>query len=434
MLEKTALVIGGGIAGIQAALDIASSGNKVILVEKSPGIGGTMLQLHETFPTLDCSQCILTPQMARVVHHPDIKLRVNSTITKMNGFAGNFEVVIKKKATYVDEQVCTGCRICQENCPVKNTIDVFNAGLSKKPAISILSPLAVPAIPVIDPDHCKKLTSGTCGVCEKVCPAQAIRFGDKASEEIVKAGAIIIATGCKEMDPSVCTEYGGGAYPDVITGLQFERLISSTGPTGGKLLRPSDNTVPKTVVFIQCVGSRDESKAHTYCSGICCMYTAKHAMLYKQHVPDGEAYVFYIDIRSPGKRYDEFIRQVIEKNKILYLRGLVSRIIRINNKYRVYTEDTVMGKPVMIDADMAVLACAVEPREDAAELARITGITYDPDNFYTEAHPKVQPVETTTAGIFLAGAAQGPKDITASVVQGSAAAAKVLCLFAKETL
>ena len=434
-LHKTALVIGGGIAGIQAALDIADGDRKVILVEKSPSLGGKMAQLDETFPTLDCSQCILTPKMVEVAQHPNIRIMVNSTIGKVDGFVGNFKVTINRKATYVDEDKCIGCGVCQSKCPSEVAPNEFNAGLEKRPSIYIPFPQAVPAVPIIDPENCLKLTKGTCGICEKVCPAEAIRYDDEPKEIEVEVGAIIAAIGYREMNPSVYTEYGGNRYPDVITGLQFERLVSSTGPTGGELIRLSDGKVPRRIVFVKCVGSRDEDKGHTYCSGICCMYTAKHAMLYKHHVPDGDAYVCYIDIRSPGKSYDEFVRRAIEEDDVRYLRGRAGRIMKLKNgQYRVYTEDTLIGRPVAIDADMIVQASAVEAQGDAIKLAQILGISYDKDGFFNEAHPKLKPVETATAGIFLAGACQGPKDIPASVQQGSAAAAKVLSLFARDTL
>jgi heterodisulfide reductase subunit A len=434
-LNKTALVIGGGIAGIQAALDIADGDRKVILVEKSPSLGGRMAQLDETFPTLDCSQCILTPKMVEAAQHPNIEVRVNSEVGKVDGYVGNFDVTIRRRPTCVDPVKCIGCGICQEKCPVKNVPDEFNARLSTRPAIAMPFPQAVPAVPVIEAEYCLKLIKDKCGVCAKVCPAGAIDYTDQGSEETVKVGAIVVATGYKEMDPRVYTEYGGGTLPDVITGLQFERLVSSTGPTGGLLQRPSDGMVPKTVVFAQCVGSRDPSKGHDYCSGICCMYTAKHAMLYRHHVPDGQAYVSYIDIRSPGKDYEQFVRRAIEDEDVRYIRGRVGKIMRLKNgKYRVFTEDSLVGRPVAIDADMVVLASAVEPQDCAVELAQTLGIAYDGDAFYSEAHPKLKPVETASAGIFLAGACQGPKDIPASVQQGSAAGAKVLSLFAKDSL
>ncbi len=434
-LEKTALVIGGGIAGIQAALDIADGERKVYLVEKTPSIGGKMLQLDETFPTLDCSQCILTPKMVEAAQHPNIEILVNSEVSKLDGYVGNFEVTVTTKATYVNAEKCIGCGLCMDKCPSRTAPNEFNAGMNKRPAIYMPSPQAVPAVPVIDAEHCLKLQKDKCGVCEKVCPADAINYQDKEKEHVLHVGAIVVATGYREMDPSVYTEYGGMTYPDVLTGLQFERLVSSTGPTGGELVKPSDGSVPETVVFVQCVGSRDESKGHEYCSGICCMYTAKHAMLYKHHVPDGQAYVCYIDIRSPGKRYEEFIRRAIEEEDVRYLRGRVGKIKKLQNgKYRVYTEDTLVGRPVSIDADMVVLASAVEAQDNAKLLAQTLGISYDADGFYTEAHPKLKPVETASAGIYLAGVAQGPKDIPNSVQQGSAAASKVLSLFAKEVL
>ena len=434
-LEKTAIVIGGGVSGIQAALDIADGGRKVILVEKSPSLGGRMAQLDETFPTLDCSQCILTPKMVEAAQHPNIEIRANTTVKQVGGYVGNFEVTLARRPSCVDATRCITCGLCVTKCPVRDVADEFNAGLGKRRAIATPFPQAVPAMPVIDREYCLKFTKNKCGACEKICPAGAINYEDQGAEETVKAGAIVVATGYQEMSPAVYTEYGGATYPDVLTGLQFERLVSSTGPTGGKLARPSDGQEPKTVVFVQCVGSRDPSKGHEYCSGICCMYTAKHALLYKHHVPDGQAYVCYIDIRSPGKDYEQFIRRAIEEEDVRYIRGRVGKVQRRDDgRYRVYCEDTLVGRPVSIDADMVVLASAVEPQSDAASLAQTIGISYDTDGFYTEAHPKLKPVETATAGVFLAGACQGPKDIPASVQQGSAAAAKVLSLFAKEIL
>ncbi len=434
-LTRTALVVGGGIAGIQAALDIADGGRKVILVERSPSLGGKMAMLDETFPTLDCSQCILTPKMVEAAQHPNITIRVNSTVTKLDGYVGNFRATITRRATYVDEKKCIACGLCQSKCPAKTAPDEFNAGLGTRPAIATPFPQAVPAVPVINAEHCIKLTRGKCGACAKICPTGAVDFEDKGSEETVEVGAVVAATGYREMNQAVYTEYGGGTLPDVISGLQFERLVSSTGPTGGRLVRPSDGAVPKTVVFAQCVGSRDPSKGHAYCSGICCMYTAKHAMLYKHHVPDGMAYVSYIDIRSPGKDYEQFIQRAVEEDDVRYIRGRVGRIAPLKNgRYRVFTEDSLVGRPVQIDADMVVLACAVEPQDEAQTLAQTLGIAYDADGFYSESHPKLKPVETASAGIFLAGACQGPKDIPASVQSGSAAASKVLGLFSKEKL
>jgi len=431
---KTALVIGGGIAGIQAALDIADGEQKVILLERSPSIGGRMAQLDETFPTLDCSQCILTPKMVEAAQHPNIEIRVNTEVKQVDGYVGNFKVAVERRAIYVDPSKCIGCGICQAKCPSKTAPDEFSGRISTRAAIYMPFPQAVPAIPVIDAEHCLKFTRGKCGVCEKVCPADAIDFADTPQQEILDVGAIVVATGYQEMDPAIYTEYGGMKYPDVITGLQFERLISSTGPSGGKIQRLSDGKVPQRIVFVQCVGSRDESKGHTYCSGICCMYTAKHAMIYKHHVPEGKAYVCYIDVRAPGKSYEEFIRRAIEADDVRYMRGRVAAIKKNDDHYRVFTEDTLVGRPVTIDADMIVLASAVEPNENAKTLARILGISFDADGFYSEAHPKLKPVETATVGIFLSGACQGPKDIPTSVQQGSAAASKVLSLFAKKVL
>lgn len=345
-------------------------------------------------------------------------------------------------------EVCSTCGACVSFCPtnaitleditakkIEPILSEFDQGLGRRSAIYTPFPQALPKVPVIDKKSCMYFQNNACKMCASVCEPGAIHFDQEETVVQEDVGAIVVATGYEEMNPQVYTEYGGGTYPDVITGLQYERLISSTGPTGGELVRPSDGTVPKRIVFVQCVGSRDESKGHAYCSGICCMYTAKHAMLYKHHVPDGEAYVCYIDIRSPGKNYDEFIRRAIEEEDVRYLRGRVAGIRRLkNNRYRVFTEDTLAGRPVTIDADMVVLAAAVESRSDAEDLARVLGISYDSDGFYTEAHPKLKPVETASAGLFLAGACQGPKDIPSSVQQGSAAASKVLSLFARDML
>ncbi|SNB47188.1 CoB--CoM heterodisulfide reductase iron-sulfur subunit A family protein [Geobacter sp. DSM 9736] len=442
-VTKRALVIGGGIAGIQAALDIADAGQQVILVEREPSIGGHMAQLSETFPTLDCSQCIMTPKMVDVANHPNIKLYTYSEIEEVGGFIGNFQVTIRKKARSVDESKCTGCGVCTAKCPKKNIPNSFDCNRGMRPAIYVPFPQAVPNTPVIDRENCTRFLTGKCGVCQKVCGPGAVDYEQQDELVTEPVGAIVVATGFDLYDigpkpeDSIYEgygEFGYGTIPDVIDGLTFERLASASGPTGGKILRPSDGNEPKQVVFIQCVGSRAREKGISYCSKICCMYTAKHTMLYHHKVHDGQAYVFFMDARTPGKNYDEFWRRAVEEEEAVYIRGMVSRLYQKGDKIVVMGSDVLVGVQVEIEADLVVLATAVQAREGADSLAQKLGISYDKYNFYSEAHAKLRPVECATAGIYLAGACQGPKDIPETVSQASAAAAKVITLFAKDQL
>lgn len=429
-VNKKALVLGGGIAGIQSALDIADAGFEVVLVEKEPSIGGKMAQIDKTFPTLDCSACILTPKMVDASRHENIKLHTYSEIEKVEGFVGNFTVTIKKKARYVDMNKCTGCGICLSKCPSKVSSE-FDIGLGVTGAIYTPFPQAVPNKPVIDSVNCKYLQSGKCGVCKKVCPTGAILFEDK--DEIIKeeVGAIVVATGYDLFDHSVYGEYGGGRYKDVLTAMQFERLVNASGPSNGKIKRPSDGKSPKNIVFIKCVGSRDEAKGKSYCSKTCCMYTAKQAILMKEKYPDSQSYVFYMDARCAGKNYEEFYQRATQEYGVKYIRGRVSKIYPKGDKLVVKGEDSLVGKQVEVDADLVVLATAMISQSDASKIAQTLSFSYDNNNFFTEAHPKLKPVETNTAGIFLAGACQGPKDIPDTVSQASAAAAKACILFCK---
>jgi len=434
-VTKKALVIGGGIAGIQAALDIANAGQKVIMVEKDPSIGGHMSQLSETFPTLDCSQCILTPQMVNVAQHPNITLHTYAELEKLEGSIGNFQATIRLKAKSVDFKLCTGCGACTTKCPSKKIPNEFNEGLDMRTAIYTPFPQAVPNKPIIDRDNCRYYQTGKCKVCEKICPTGAIEF-DKEDQFITEdIGAVVLATGFNVLKPDFFPEYGYGKYKDVITGLQFERLASASGPTLGEIRRPSDGTVPKKIVFIACAGSRDPAKGIPYCSKICCMYTAKHAMLYQHKVHDGESYVFYMDIRAGGKNYEEFVRRAIEDDGANYIRGRVARVYEKDGKLIVKGVDTLMGaKPVEIEADMVVLASAGVANKGAESLAQKMHVSYDPYKFFAEAHPKLKPVETNTAGIYLCGACQAPKDIPDTVSMASGAAAKVIGLFSNDEL
>ncbi len=434
-VTKTALVIGGGVAGIQAALDIANTGHKVIMVEKEPSIGGHMSQLSETFPTLDCSQCILTPRMVEVAQHANITLYTYAEVESLEGFIGNFKVKIRKKAKSIDEKDCTGCGLCTTKCPQKKIPSEWEQGLGVRPAIYVPFPQAVPNKPVIDRINCTYYKTGKCKVCEKVCPTKAIRF-DQEDEVIEReVGAVVVATGFDIKRTDFFPEYGYDHHKDIIDGLQFERLASASGPTKGEIRRPSDGEIPKNIVFVACAGSRDVAKGIEYCSKICCMYTAKHAMLYKHKVHDGNAYVFYMDIRAGGKMYEEFTRRAIEEDGAKYIRGRVSKIYEKNGKLIVVGADTLMGaRQVEIEADMVVLATASIANKDSKDLAHKLHVSYDAHHFISEAHPKLKPVETNTAGIFLAGACQAPKDIPESVAQASGAAVKVACLFSNDEL
>ncbi|MCX6256698.1 MAG: CoB--CoM heterodisulfide reductase iron-sulfur subunit A family protein [Bacteroidia bacterium] len=434
-VTKTALVIGGGVAGIQAALDIANCGHKVIMVERDPSIGGHMSQLSETFPTLDCSQCILTPRMVEVAQHPNITLYSYSEVESVEGFIGNFKVKIRKKAKCVDEKDCTGCGLCTTLCPQKKIPSEFEQGLGFRPAIYVPFPQAVPNKPVIDKPNCTYFQKGKCRICEIKCPTKAIRFDQQDEILEVEIGAIVLATGFNILKTDFFPEYGYGKFKDVIDGLQFERLASASGPTLGEIRRPSDGKVPEKIVFVACAGSRDPAKGIPYCSKICCMYTAKHAMLYKHKVHEGNAYVFYMDIRAGGKMYEEFVRRAIEEDHAHYIRGRVSRIYEKNGKLIVKGADTLLNSmPVEIEADMVVLATAGVANDGAEELAQKFHVSYDGYKFFAEAHPKLRPVETNTAGIFLAGACQAPKDIPDSVAMASGAASKVAALFSNDEL
>jgi heterodisulfide reductase subunit A len=442
-LTRRTLVIGGGVAGIQAALDIADAGYPVVLVEREPSIGGKMAGLSETFPTLDCSQCILTPRMVEAGQHPNITLHTYSEVESVEGFVGNFRVTVRKKARYIDMEKCTGCGQCWNSCPSKKNPSTFDYGLGQRTAIYIPFPQAVPARPVIDAAACLKLSKGKCGICAKKCQPGAIRFDDEDRLVTEEVGAIVVATGYKlysvgrqQRNGRVTGygEYGYGRYADVIDSLQFERLLSASGPTGGEVCRPSDGKVPQSVVFISCVGSRDDAKGISYCSKICCMYNAKHTMLYKHKVHEGQAHVFYMDIRAGGKNYDEFVRRAIEQDGAHYHRGRVSKIVEQDGQLIVRGVDTLAGEPVTIHADMVVLAAAMCPSDGAETLAQKLNVGYDGNGFLSESHPKLRPVETNAAGVFVCGACQGPKDIPESVSQATAAAGKVLVMFSRQQL
>ena len=436
-VTKRALVIGGGIAGIQTALDVAEAGYEVDIVEKSPTIGGRMAQLDKTFPTLDCAACILTPKMVDASQNEKINLITYAELESVSGFVGNFTAKIRKKARYVDEDKCTGCGVCTEKCPSRKGLNEFNMGLNTRGAVYIPFAQAIPNVAVIDKSQCLHFRTGKCGLCEKNCSAGAIKFDQ--TEEILERqyGAIIVATGFKPIDASAFDEYAYCQSKDVVTSLEFERLMNAAGPSKGTLVCPSDGRHPKEIVFVQCVGSRcssDASKGKEYCSKICCMYTAKHAMLVREKYPDVKVHVFYIDVRTPGKNFDEFYRRAVEQYDVDYIKGQVGKVSVENGRLHVQGSNLIDNEQVHIDCDMVVLATAIEPDPTARAIGTMLTASMDTNDFFTEAHPKLRPVESPTAGVFLSGVCQGPKDIPETVAQASAAAAKVIGLLSKDSL
>jgi heterodisulfide reductase subunit A len=442
--SKRVLIVGAGIAGMQAALDIANSGYEVVLVDRWPSIGGHMHQLSETFPTLDCAQCILTPRTVDVGRHEKIKLHTYSEIEAISGEMGDFQVRIRRKPAYVNWDLCTACGTCTEQCPTSIPVEfdrnlelakvmrsgkVRHEGTGK--AIYTLSPQAVPKKPVIDTDYCTWFQKGKCRLCEKVCPVGAIDYEQQPAWFEERVGAIILATGFELYPLEKLGEYGGGQVPDVIDALAMERLLSASGPTAGIMRRPSDGKEPREVVWIQCAGSRDPELAMPYCSKVCCMYSAKQAMLYKHKVHDGQATIFYIDIRSAGKRYEEFVQRAMEEDRVLYVRGKVGKVFREGEKVVVWGVDTLAGLPVEVAADLVVISPAMIPSEGTRQMADMLGLAVDAFGWWTEAEGNLAPLETSRPGIFLAGAGSGPKDIPEAVAQGSGAAGKVLSLLTR---
>jgi len=430
-ITRKVLVIGGGVAGIQTALDLADTGYKVYLVEKEPSIGGMMARIDKTFPTMDCSICILAPKMSDVGHHPNVELLTNSEVSEVKGYIGNFHVKVLKKARYVTKD-CTACGECVKVCPIV-TANEFDVGLATRHGIYTPFAQAVPSTYIIDMNLClNKDGVVVCDKCIKACERQAIKFEMKPEIQEMEVGTIVVATGADVFDPSVIPDYGYGKFPNVITSLEFERLINAGGPSGGHLIRPSDKQIPKRVAFIQCVGSRSEKTGKPYCSNVCCMNTIKDSLLIKEHWPDTEIYVFYVDIRAYGKGFEDLYRRA-RKEGVVFIRGLPAEIREDKRTHNLWLigENTLKSELYRTNADMVILSIGLEARKDSETIQRLLSLSRNQDGFFLEAHPKLRPVDAATGGIFFAGCAESPKDIKDSVTQASAAAARAGILMAK---
>ncbi|MCJ7657604.1 MAG: CoB--CoM heterodisulfide reductase iron-sulfur subunit A family protein, partial [Anaerolineales bacterium] len=439
-INPNTLIVGGGIAGITAALELANAGNHVYLVEREPSIGGHMAQLDKTFPTLDCSACILTPKMVDVGQHPNITLLTYSEVEEVKGFLGDFNVSVRKKARYVNEEHCTGCGVCIEKCPFSVVDEVFEAGLGNRKIIYRPFPQAVPKYPVIDTENCVYFQRGKCKACQIFCPTTPNSIDFEQEDEILdlEVGNIILATGFDLFDTTQIPQYGYKRFDNVFTSLEFERMVNASGPTSGKIFLRDKATTPKSVVIIHCVGSRDENY-HKYCSNVCCMYSLKFAHLVHERVPDAEVYNCYIDIRTSGKGYEEFYNRLLEEGTH-FIRGKVAEVSDVarteeeEGNLIVQVADTLIGKQRRLPVDMVILSPAIEARHDSKEVSLRFGMGCDFDGFFVERHPKLDPIATMTDGIFIAGACQGPKDVPATVSQGAAASARVASLISQGTV
>jgi heterodisulfide reductase subunit A len=437
-INPNTLIVGGGIAGITAALELANAGHHVYLVEREPSIGGHMAQLDKTFPTLDCSACILTPKMVEVGQHPHITLLTYSEVEGVDGYLGNFTVTIRKKARHINEELCTGCGICEEKCPRRVVDEVFEAGLGYRKSVYRPFPQAVPKYPVIDVENCTYFERGKCKACQIFCPTGAIDFEQEDEMLEVQVGNVILATGYDLFDARRIPQYGYGRLANVFTSLEFERMVNAAGPTGGRIVLRDGVSEPQRVAIIHCVGSRDKNY-NEYCSKVCCMYSLKFAHLVHERLPEAEIYNFYIDMRTPGKGYEEFYHRLLREGAH-FIRGRVAEVTDAarmpgeEGKLIIQAEDTLIGKQRRIPVDMAILSAGLEARHDSKEITKLFGMGCDFDGFFIERHPKLDPVATMTEGVFIAGACQGPKDIPETVAQGAAAAARVAGLITQGTV
>lgn len=417
-VTNTALVIGAGVAGMQSALDIADMGYKVYLVEKNPSIGGKMAQLDKTFPTNDCSICILGPKMVEVARNKNIELMTYSEVEEVDGYVGNFKVKVRHKVRYVDTNTCTGCGLCVEKCPVEVPNVEFNEGIGTRKAIYVPFPQAVPLRAVIDKSVCID-----CGACSRACSSNSIIMEQEDTFSELDIGVIVVTAGFDVYNPEPTHDFGYGLYDNVITGMELERLINASGPTMGKVVRPSDVKPPKKVGFIQCVGSRDK-KRNRYCSSFCCMYALKDAQLIREKYPDSEVYIMYMDMRTPFRNYEEFYDRARDMG-IRFIRGKPGKVTENeDNGLKVRVEDTLTNDIIDLDLDLLVLSVGAVSSESTERIRQILKVSRAADGFLMEAHPKLKPVDTTLDGIFIGGVSQGPKDIPYSVSQGSACAAR----------
>jgi heterodisulfide reductase subunit A len=417
-MTENILVIGGGIAGIQASLDLADKGLNVYLVEKSPSIGGRMAQLDKTFPTNDCSICILAPKMIDCFNHPSITVYTCSDVKSVNGSAGNFKVKVLKRPRYIDEEKCTGCGDCIHACPYEAP-DEFNVGLGKKRSAHLYFQQAVPRVAIIDEKTCTK-----CGNCKIVCEAGAIDLYQESKEFELEVSAIIVATGLDVFDPSAMSEYGYGKYRNVITSIQYERLINAAGPTGGHLEKISDKRRVKRLAFIQCVGSRDVNNS-PYCSTVCCLFSTKSATLAREHDPGIENYIFYTEMRASGKRFQEYIDRGKTEYGIHYIQAKPGEIRENEEKNLViWYYDRESESVKSLEVDLVVLAVSLLPSRGSVDLAEILGIELDEDGFFKLKDKLYSPVDTNVPGIFICGYSKRPMDITDAVIDASGASAR----------
>jgi heterodisulfide reductase subunit A len=424
-VSKSTLVVGGGIAGIQASLDLANRGTKVYLVEETPSIGGRMAQLDKTFPTLDCSICILAPKMIECYRHPNISLLTYSELKEVTGKTGEFAAKILRKPRYVDAAKCTGCGTCMEKCPVKAPNE-FDMGMGTRKAIYMPFKQAVPLVATIDSEHCLYFSKGVCKVCEKVCPSHAINYQQKPEEINLNVSSIILATGFDVIDLSTMSEYGYDRFKNVVHSMEFERIICASGPTTGHLVRPSDGKEPSSIVFVQCVGSRSKHGNFPFCSSVCCVYATKESILIKEHAPQTKVYIMYIDMRAVGKGFQEFVDRAKEEYGIEYIKAHPGGIAEDPNtkSLQIHYEDMKTGEMKRLDAEMVVLCPALIPKAGNKGLAQAMGLEIDQFGFFISKNPLTAPIDTNVPGVYICGYCQSPKDIPESVAQASGAAAR----------